>query len=228
MILGPDKKKISKRQRGHLGHVLRARGVSAPGHAEMPVRLGWYNGDQRCSPRGDVAVFSTTAWGLGRGLGPGTSVVSTPTHQGEPGPGLAAMIGDSGPVWGGPGGCGLSGAIVPLLKHGPCPWWRWPRRPVCSWSPDAELATTTSRGEVPELRGQWASGGHVCFSRRGSVRPAGIGAAVQGYLDATGVMSSSWPSHPGGITGTSASRGVRDHGVLVGTGSWPGGAALAL
>ncbi|MFZ5812606.1 MAG: glutamate--tRNA ligase [Thermodesulfobacteriota bacterium] len=215
MILGPDKKKLSKRHGATSVMEYEREGFLPQAMLNGLVRLGWSHGDQEIFSRQELLrVFSTDSLGSSAAVFDRDKLLWLNAHyiKQTPDPELAAMLGDFLGRMGRPGAdAGYLEKIVPLLKPRAQTLVEMAEKAMFFVVPDAELGHDQKAVEkflTAEAKGHLAA----LWERFRVVDPfdqPSLEQATQGYLDATGVKFKllAQPIRVA-ITGTTASPGL--------------------
>ena len=215
MILGPDKKKLSKRHGATSVMEYEREGFLPEAMLNGLVRLGWSHGDQEIFSRDELLqAFSTENLGASAAVFDRDKMLWLNAHyiKETPDAALAVMLGDF------LGRLGRDGSdtaylekVVPLLKPRAQTLVEMAEKAAFFVMPDAELAHDQKAVEkffTSEAKGHLAALWELLKTVEPFDQPS-LEAAVQGYLDATGVKFKllAQPIRVA-ITGTTASPGL--------------------
>jgi len=215
MILGPDKKKLSKRHGATSVMEYEREGFLPEAMLNGLVRLGWSHGDQEIFSRDElVRAFSTDNLGSSAAVFDRDKLLWLNAHyiKETPDAELAARLGDFLGRLGHPGqDAQYLARIVPLLKPRAQTMVEMAEKAVFFVVPDGELAHDRKAVEkffTAEAKGHLAALWEL-FKTVAPFDQPSLEAAVQGYLDATGVKFKllAQPIRVA-ITGTTASPGL--------------------
>jgi len=215
MILGPDKKKLSKRHGATSVMEYEREGFLPEAMLNGLVRLGWSHGDQEIFSRQElVQAFSTDNLGSSAAVFDRDKLLWLNAHyiKETPDAALAAMLGDFLGRLGHPGAdAAYLARVVPLLKPRAQTMVEMAEKAVFFVVPDGELAHDHKAVEkffTSEAKGHLAALWEL-FKTVAPFDQPSLEAAVQGYLDATGVKFKllAQPIRVA-ITGTTASPGL--------------------
>ncbi|NDY56843.1 glutamate--tRNA ligase [Desulfovibrio sulfodismutans] len=215
MILGPDKKKLSKRHGATSVMEYEREGFLPEAMLNGLVRLGWSHGDQEIFSRQElVQAFSTDNLGSSAAVFDRDKLLWLNAHyiKETPDAALAAMLGDFLGRLGHPGAdADYLARIVPLLKPRAQTMVEMAEKAVFFVVADGELAHDQKAVEkffTSEAKGHLAALWELFKTVTPFDQPS-LEAAVQGYLDATGVKFKllAQPIRVA-ITGTTASPGL--------------------
>jgi glutamyl-tRNA synthetase len=193
MILGPDKKKLSKRHGATSVMEYEREGFLPEAMLNGLVRLGWSHGDQEIFSRQElVQAFSTDNLGSSAAVFDRDKMLWLNAHyiKETPDAALAAMLGDFLGRMGRPGAeAAYLEKIVPLLKPRAQTLVEMAEKAMFFVVPDAELAHDQKAVEkffTSEAKGHLAALWEL-LKTVGTFDQPSLEAAVQGYLDATGL-----------------------------------------
>ncbi len=193
MILGPDKKKLSKRHGATSVMEYERQGFLPQAMVNGLVRLGWACGDQEIFSREELLrVFSTDNLGSSAAVFDRDKLLWLNAHyiKQTPDPELAAMLGDFLGRMGRPGAeAGYLEKIVPLLKPRAQTLAEMAEKAMFFVVPDAELGhdqKAVDKFLTSEAKGHLAALWEL-FRVVDPFDQPGLERAVQGYLEATGV-----------------------------------------
>lgn len=215
MILGPDKKKLSKRHGATSVMEYEREGFLPEAMLNGLVRLGWSHGDQEIFSRSElVRAFSTDNLGSSAAVFDRDKLLWLNAHyiKETPDAALAAMLGDFLGRMGHPGqDAAYLARIVPLLKPRAQTMVEMAEKAVFFVVADGELAHDHKAVEkffTSEAKGHLAALWEL-FKTVAPFDQPSLEAAVQGYLDAAGVKFKllAQPIRVA-ITGTTASPGL--------------------
>lgn len=215
MILGPDKKKLSKRHGATSVMEYEREGFLPEAMLNGLVRLGWSHGDQEIFSRDELLrTFSTQHLGSSAAVFDRDKLLWLNAHyiKETPDAALAAMLGEYLGRIGYPGAqTAYLERIVPLLRPRAQTLVEMAEKAVFFVMPDAELAHDHKAVEkffTSEAKGHLAALWEL-FKTVAPFDQPSLEAATQGYLDATGVKFKllAQPIRVA-ITGTTASPGL--------------------
>ncbi len=193
MILGPDKKKLSKRHGATSVMEYEREGFLPQAMLNGLVRLGWSHGDQEIFSREELLrVFSTDSLGSSAAVFDRDKLLWLNAHyiKETPDPELAAMLGDFLGRMGRPGAeAAYLEKIVPLLKPRAQTLVEMAEKAMFFVVPDSELGHDHKAVEkflTSEAKGHLAALWEL-FRVLDPFDQPSLERATQGYLDATGV-----------------------------------------